>query len=376
MPPKGKEPPKNRLGNTAKLYMKRYIVRFLPILILLLLSAAACNRNRNLFVLHGTLSGNSSESVVYVLGIDNRFDRIDTISFTGERFVWSFTPDTVTPLLLILPDGREQALFAEKGIEASLFVPDSGETMVQGGYCNDSYQAFKSAAANDTAVNQIYTRIDSFITADPFSEVTPMLLYEYMVKKHHAKQLDIDNLIKKMSGNMQDCPFIGDLKSGFGAELTGNYYVSGIFLNDTTMQRISFSSVAENEHLVVCVWASWNEKSDEARKKLSLLSEYYADRKFTIADISIDTNLERWKEAVKKDTVEWVSYCDTEGWNSRLLRDGLVEELPVYILFSGLKRIILKTGSLEEMDVRLDAELPLKERTDRITPRKYRITGL
>lgn len=68
---------------------------------------------------------------------------------------------------------------------------------------------------------------------------------------------------------MQDCPFIGDLKSGFGAELTGNYYVSGIFLNDTTMQRISFSSVAENEHLVVCVWASWNEKSDEARKTRS-----------------------------------------------------------------------------------------------------------
>ena len=167
--------------------MKRYIVRFLPILILLLLLAAACNRNRNLFVLHGTLSGNSSESVVYVLGIDNRFDRIDTISFTGERFVWSFTPDTVTPLLLILPDGREQALFAEKGIEASLFVPDSGETMIQGGYCNDSYQAFKSAAANDTAANQIYIRIDSFITVDPFSEVIFMLFYEYMVKKHYVK---------------------------------------------------------------------------------------------------------------------------------------------------------------------------------------------
>lgn len=349
-------------------------------MLLLVMTAVSCHKEKDRFVLNGiyTPAGReATDSMILVTGIDSRFDRTDTIFPAEGSFRWSFTPDTITPLLLVFPDGTWQALFADKGLTARITIPDSGNIVISGGYCNDSYQSFKDGVYDGMSRSRMTERIDSFIKADPFSEVTPMLIYEYMVQKYHSDRKEIEPLIRKMSGNMQDSPFIVNLKSGFGSETTGNNYISAFNLIDTSMVRKPFTEIGENQHLLVCIWASWDEKSNEARKEMARFKEFYSDRVFNIADISVDVNPRRWKEAVAKDTLEWESYCDTEGWNSRIMREGQVRELPVYILFSGIKRIILKTGSLTEMDVRLDEELPkIKKKSVEITPRKFRITGM
>ena len=342
-------------------------------------SFMACHKDRNSFVLNGLYSPDGREfpdSMILVTGIDNRFERTDTIFPSDGSFTWSLTPDTITPLLLIFPNGTMQAVFADKGVTAQLFIPDSGNIKIGGGYCNDSYQAFKDRVHEGVTENEITEMIDSFIKADPFSEVTPMLIYEYMIQMFHADRKDVEALIRKMSGNMQDCPFIVDIKSAFGGESSSNNYISSIDVVDTAMVKTPFSSIGENQHLLVCIWASWDESGNEARKQMARFKEVYSDRQFTIADISIDTNTRRWKETVGRDTLDWSSYCDTQGWGSRILRDGQIQDLPVYVLFSGLKRIILKTGSFSEMDLLLESELPVKKKNEKITPRKFRINGM
>ena len=353
---------------------------FPAILVLVLFVAVvSCHKEKDRFFLKGVYTSQGStvtDSMILVTGIDNRFDRIDTIFPADGSFVWSFTPDTVTPLLLIFPDGTSQALFAEKNLTAQITIPDSGDIVIGGGRYNDSYQSFREKIDDGMSESRMSECIDSFIKTDPFSEVTPMLIYQYMVQRYHSDQKEIEALLKRMSGNMQDSPFVVQLKSGFGGETSGNNYMTAFDVIDTTMSRTPFMGIGDNRHLLVCIWASWDEESNEARKQMSRFKEFYSDRLFTIADISIDTNFRRWKEAVARDTLDWVSYCDTEGWNSRLIREGFIKELPVYVLFSGLKRIILKTNSLTEMDLRLDSELPTIKKTEPITPRKFRITGL
>ena len=352
-----------------------------PVLLLLavVMAAVSCRKESDRFVLNGIYTANGSrgtDSMILVTGIDSRFDRTDTIFPADGSFKWSFTPDTVTPLLLLFPDGTRQAVFAEKGITSQIIFPDSGSIVIGGGYCNDSFQSFMESVNDVTTLDRMTERIDSFIRTDPFSEVTPMLIYEFMIQRFHANKAEIEPLLKKMSGNMQDCPFVVNLKSGFGGETSGSSYITSTNMIDTSMVKVPFSQIGDNQHLLVCIWASWDEKSNEARKEMTRFKEFYSDRLFTIADISIDTNPGRWKEAVAKDTLDWVSYCDTEGWNSRIIREGQIQELPVYMLCSGLKRIILKTNSLTEMDLLLESELPLKKKPEKITPRKFRITGM
>ena len=154
------------------------------ILILFLLLVSSCGR-KNMFILHGTVQTDTDS--ILVTGFDSRFDRVDTISCKDGRFEWKLRPDTATTLLFVLPDGRRYPVFAQKGARSMMEIPHQPDRIsVTGGQYNDSYLAFSLAAAGDTAVEQTFARIDSFITRDPFSEITPYLIYEQMIQRYHA----------------------------------------------------------------------------------------------------------------------------------------------------------------------------------------------
>ena len=131
-----------------------------------LLLSFSCGRHKDMFVLQGTVPGNTDS--ILIVGLDSRFESVDTIFCHDGQFKWSFKPDTVTTLILVLQDGRRFPVFAEKDVVSTIVIPaDSGLFSISGGYCNDSYQSFYLASQGDTAMEQTAARIDSFITRDP-----------------------------------------------------------------------------------------------------------------------------------------------------------------------------------------------------------------
>ena len=335
--------------------MKRPVFAILTLLILLTVSCGKKGR----FVLHGTVQQGIDS--ILVVGFDSRFEDADTLFCPNGQFIWKYYPDTVTTLILVLPDGRTHPVFAEKDVESFITIPaDTGLFSVSGGYCNDSYQSFYLASQKDTSMKQTIARIDSFITRDPFSDVTPFLIYDQMVRKYHAKENTIDALVKRMSGNMQDAPYLVYLKSNYNkAASNSNNYLDNYSLMDSTghkRQFIDFGGVSN--HLLVCVWASWmGQKGIAARDTMAFFKKKYADRYISFADISIDPNTEMWKEAIAYDTVSWPSYNDPAGWESRIVQSANLQTIPAYILFTGAKRVAYKTTSLEELDKELDRTL-------------------
>ena len=356
--------------------MKTRFYALLTLIVLLL--SVSCNRHKGMFVLHGTVSDGTDS--ILVVGFDSRFERIDTICVHNGQFTWSFRPDTVTTLILVLPDGRSHPVFAEKDVESTISVPsDTGIFRVSGGYCNDSYQSFFMASADDSTMEQSAARIDSFITRDPFSEVTPYLIYDRMVLKYHADQKQIEQLISRMSGNMQDAPFITDLKSEFKEPVSKTTYINTLVITDSIGRKTQFADLGgQVDHLLICVWASWSgQKGLYARRELDELVKKYKDRAFTTADISIDVNKSRWIEQIRHDSVGWSSYIDTNGWESNLVKLANIQSLPVYILMTGVKRIVLVTDSFEQMDKELDSVLPQRKeikKTEKTTkPKKLKL---
>lgn len=338
--------------------MKRAVSLIAVILCLIL--SISCGRQKGMYVLNGTAP--YSDTAIYITGFDSRFERTDTILCRDGRFSWSFRPDTVTTLIMILPDGRTWPVFAEKDVESEMTVPsDTGMFVITGGQYNESYVQFRAESEQDSCAEQAAARIKSFIKADPFSEATPYIIYEQMVQKYHAPSNLITVLIEIMSGNMQDAPYIVSLKSEFKPELNRNVYLEKYSVRDSSGNIIGINDIAghSSNTLLLCIWASWaGDQFHAARDSMQTLLTKYADRKLSVADISIDVNEERWKEAMVGDTVSWLSYNDRAGWNSSLVRTALVQELPCYIILSSARRIVYQSTLLEEIDKQLDKELP------------------
>lgn len=326
-------------------------------LFVLLLSAACGNKSK--FVLQGTVP--QGTDTIVVVGIDSRFENVDTIFCHNGRFTWKYLPDTVTTLILVLPDGRYHPVFAEKGVESFITIPaDSGLFDVSGGYCNDSYQSFYMASLRDTSMEQTRARIDSFITRDPFSEVTPFLIYDRMVRQYHAREIYIEPLIKRMSGNMQDAPYLVSLKSEFSKAIPGNLYLDNYSVWDSAGYKHSFQEMGgSTNYTLVCVWASWMGQAGlDARDTLQHFLDKYRGRYFNVTDISIDVNVDRWKRTILPDTVTWFSYNDPAGWESRIVRSTNIQSAPAFVLFTGVKRMIYRTDAIDALDKELDKTLP------------------
>ena len=331
---------------------------------LLLLLTVSCG-HKNMFILQGTVQDDTD--TILIAGFDSRFDRVDTIVCQNGKFVWKFKPDTVTALIMLLPDGRRHPVFAEKNVKAVMEIPSpSGLFHVSGGYCNDSYQSFYQASLADSIMEQTYARIDSFITRDPFSEVTPYLIYEQMVQRYHANEKSISKLISRISGNMQDAPYLTNLKSEFAGE-TSSIYLNSWTVKDSIGKNVQFSSIGStSEHVLVYVWATWNgQKALQERRELDSLKTRYAGRKLVIADVSIDVNVDSWKNAIAQDSLDWSSYNDMNGWESRGIKTCKITAVPAFVLFSGTKRMVYNTTSIEELDRELNRILPKKEEPEK-----------
>lgn len=333
--------------------------RVCAILTMLLLFAVSCGRHKDMFILQGSVQDGTDS--ILVIGLDSRFENVDTIVCNDGHFRWEFRPDTVTTLILVLPDGRRHPVFAEKDVESSITIPsDTGLFNVSGGYCNDSYQSFYMSSLNDSTMDQTAARIDSFITRDPFSEVTPYIIYDLMVQRFHADQDRIMALITRMSGNMQDAPYIVSLRSEFKGDIPNNQYISSLTLQDSAGVSYQFSNIGgQTNYLLVCVWSSWSgDSAKRARMALKPLLDRFAGRSLDAIDISVDVNKDRWMEVISADTVNWRSYVDTKGWESRIIRNSNVQSLPIYLLFSSVKRVMYKGSSLDELCNELEKTLP------------------
>lgn len=314
----------------------------ITIMLSLCLLLVACNRHKDDFVLEGTVAPGVGDTIL-VTGIDSRFARIDTIVCKDGGLKWAFTPDTTTMVVLCLKDGRMQPILAEKSTKTLIDIPvaGTGEIEVTGSEYNRILQEFRRDSYSDQFQFQTLGRLDSLIGADPFSPILPYLLYEYGVNRYHASTSDLNKLINRMSGSIQDDPLITDLKSRFPKTDRKTAYFNDLLVTDTARAIVPFDNFAKGVYKLVCVWASYDAQSLKGRQTMKEIIEKYKDDEIEFADISIDTNFDRWINTLQEsDTIEMTSFCDMTGWNSTLIENTNTSKLPVFILLSPQNRMV------------------------------------
>ncbi|WP_310559099.1 TlpA disulfide reductase family protein [Flavobacterium sp.] len=99
--------------------------------------------------------------------------------------------------------------------------------------------------------------------------------------------------------------------------------------NNEEVSSISF----KNKYVLIDFWASWCAPCRKGNKELVQLHKEIDSSKFEIVGISVDTDIEKWKKSIEKDSVKYTQVHDPNGFDAKTAVLFGVEVLPSQFLF-------------------------------------------
>jgi len=93
--------------------------------------------------------------------------------------------------------------------------------------------------------------------------------------------------------------------------------------------------------VLIDFWASWCGPCRKENPNVVRTYEKYKNDGFTIMSVSLDTDKDKWIEAIKKDNLSWPNHVsDLGGWNSKISRKYEVSSVPFTVLIDQEGKII------------------------------------
>ena len=309
--------------------------------VLFLLCLCSCKDKANVFVLEGNV-GRLTHDTIYIYGADALYERMDTVVATDGIFHYTAEIDTVTPLWVLFPNMHREMVFADKGLEVTLQGDTAaiGHIRIEGGEQNALLLDFYQKTDSISDAKELAAVADSFIRANPYSEVSIHLLREYFVHIPSPDNTRIKTLIGSMSGNLQDNNYIKQLQRSLNAfkPLSKNSVISSYSINDSEGKNVATSDYKDT-YLLISFWASWDVESRERQRELIALKEKYQERNFDILGVSLDTDRTAWLQAIEADSLTWRQANDFDAWNTSLVQRVQVDRLPANVLLNPQRRI-------------------------------------
>lgn len=338
---------------------------------------SACNETEEGKVAHisGHIQGLGNDTL-YLYGTDKYYDRIDTILVKEDKFTATLAVDTLLETRIWFNNGQIYPIYLDKGnrIEIKGKEAELPTLEVTGNLPNKEFSAFQKElkglqAPSDRVMEE---KAAAFIQNHPFSLVSIYLLDHYFVQKPHPDLTQIRQLVNSMSGELKDRPYIIQLqellKRSEKGEIGKNMpYFRLPNQDDKKIGRSDF----KGKHLLVHFWASWDTLSCQQNEIYKRI--YRKEKKnpyFAILGISLDMDKKSWKECIRKDTLKWEQVCDLDGWNTELVNQLAIREIPCNLLLSPTGRIEAKDldehAILEKLKAIEEEEKAKKEKKNKV----------
>ena len=306
------------------------------IVALLVLLCVSCSDNIRTFHLSG--SGTGAGDTLYLYGMDNRYPQMDTI-VAGEdgKFSHTVPADTLFPLGLLMPTGKEIVIYAEPDISAAV-TPDSirkNSWKVTSGTSQHTYDSI-AAILEPLGVAQRQEKITSFVEENPLNEVGIMLFRRYLIEHPAATNRHMREITNKFGGRLQDNDYILATKKKLEQKSsTANILYASMpsfdykEMDDST--KISNKRYKE-KFTVLSFWASWDTLSRKHLKAITDTCRRYKKEQVTLLNISLDHDTAKWRNIVLADTIGGDNVCDMKMWNNALVKRYNVNTLPYSVI--------------------------------------------
>lgn len=121
-----------------------------------------------------------------------------------------------------------------------------------------------------------------------------------------------------------------------------------ITLQNTTHKSVAITSF-KGKYVLIDFWASWCAPCRVGNKKLVKLYKEVNSNVLEIIGISIDTDRNKWLQAIEKDKIKFTQLIDPNGFEAHTAIQFGVEELPTKYLFNPEGILIAKNPTEEEI---------------------------
>ena len=332
--------------------MKRYLAYMLFVLLL-----ASCGAESGRFRIEGHLK-NMNQAEFYIYSIDGGYPKLDTIRVEKGRFVYETDLDRPATYSIIFPNGSEQPVFGNSGVVVEMEGDASHlkEMAIKGTDENEQMTAWRANANRLTPPEVKQAAID-FIRENPASSVSNYLLYRYLMLGTTPDYKTAAELTTLM---LKEQPENGRLIQ-LDKQLRGlKFAMKGAKLPDFKATDINGNAVSSQslkaELNIIAVWSMWNYESQSMVRKFNDMKKEYGGR-LALIGISMDARKEDCSKFLERDSMRWSTVCDGRMWDSPLVQQLGITDVPGNIFIDRQGKIIETNVPMPKIEERVKAVL-------------------
>ena len=105
--------------------------------------------------------------------------------------------------------------------------------------------------------------------------------------------------------------------------------------------------------LLVDFWASWCGPCRKENPNVVAAYQKFKDKGFDVLGVSLDSNKDRWLDAIKADNLVWTHVCDMKGWQNDAAKLYSVTSIPQNVLLDKEGKILARNLRGDQLDQKL-----------------------
>lgn len=156
-----------------------------------------------------------------------------------------------------------------------------------------------------------------------------------------------EKFVARMESEIPNSSFTKDIKTKLKAAASlANVSVGGlapdIVLQNPDGKEMKLSDL-RGQVVLLDFWASWCRPCRRENPNVVVAYNKYNKKGFTVANISLDNNRDKWKKAIETDNLKWDFHVsDLKGWKSSAAAQYGVKSIPQTFLLDKEGKIIAK----------------------------------
>lgn len=328
--------------------------RIVPLLLLAVVFSG-CRSKKNQFFIEGSLD-NMNQAQLLLYSTDGVIEGFDTIQVARGQFNYRTTCTAPGTLVLVFPNYVQQPIFAQPGKKVNVNGDVSHLKLfsVSGTKENKLMNKFRETVKDMDPLRE-QGQAGIFAEAHPESLVALYLVRHYFVESETPNYQRALKLLALISQHQPDNPAIQQLTTQIKYLFTSRIGKRLPIFNLSTIdeRHLSQEPFTSSKYAIISTFTPWSATSMDIQHKMRSLKRQHADN-LQMLSICIDGNVERCKQTMKRDTIDWNVTCPKELIDAPVLQTLDLQGLPAYLIVKNGSIVKRGTDSREfEKDVNI-----------------------